>query len=128
MARLLERDIFVRNRRTANRRVLWFGRALIKTVAGRRRGDSARAAGVFATTAAFATSAEQNQIVGDDLSPVHLLAGFFVIPGAGAQATLDVALAALFQILANDFSQLLEGHDVVPLGAVLPVAVFVFET
>jgi len=96
-AKLLERNIFVRDRRTADRRVLWFGRALIKAVAARRSRDSARAAGVFAPPTAFAASAEQNQIIGNDLGLVHLLAGFFVVPGTGAQAALDVALAAFFR-------------------------------
>src|SRR5581483_9337951 len=40
----------------------------------------------------------------------------------------DVDLAALFQILSGDFRQPLPEHDVVPLGAVLPLSAFVFET
>src|ERR1700675_1704440 len=50
----LERNVFIRNRRTASRRVLRFGRALIEVVSARGCRDSARAAGVLAT-AAFAT-------------------------------------------------------------------------
>ena len=78
-------------------------------------------------TAAFAASAEQHQIVGHDLGHVLLLAGLFVVPGAGLQAAFDVDFAALFQILAGNFRQPLPEHHVVPLGTVLPVAVFAFE-
>src|SRR5580693_6945542 len=65
--------------------------------------------------------------MGDDFGFVLLLAGFLVVPGAGAQAAFDVALAAFFQVLADDLSQALEGRDVVPLSAILPLALFVLE-
>ena len=55
------------------------------------------------------------------------MVGLFVVPGAGLQTALDVNLAALLQIFAGNLSQSLPQHDVVPLGAVLPLAVFVFE-
>src|SRR5208337_612175 len=58
---------------------------------------------------------------------VFLLAGLFVVPGAGLQASLNVDLAALLQVFARDLSQALPQHDVVPLGAILPFARFVLE-
>jgi hypothetical protein len=46
---------------------------------------------------------------------------------SGPQAAFDVDLAALLQILAGDLGQPLPEHHVVPLGAVLPLAVFALE-
>ena len=75
----------------------------------------------------FAPAAQENQITGHDFGHVFLLAGGLVVPGAGLQASFDVDLAALLQIFAGDLRQALPEHDVVPLGAVLPFAGFVFE-
>ena len=44
------------------------------------------------------------------------------------QAAFDVDLAALLQIFSGDLRQTLPEHDVVPLGAILPLAALVFET
>src|ERR1035438_1965755 len=81
-------------------------------------------------SAAFAAgiaSSQQHQVVDDDLGLVFLLAGFLVVPGIAMQAAFDVNLATLLQVLGGDFGGTLEGHQVVPLGAILPVPVFVFD-
>src|SRR5262249_19865016 len=61
-----------------------------------------------------------------DLSLVLLLAALFVIPGRSAQRTFDVDGAAFLEVFARDFGGAAEGNQVVPLGLVLPVAIFVF--
>src|SRR5580704_878874 len=103
--------------------MLWFRGALVEVVAaaGGRRG-SPRTAGIVTTT--FAAAAEQHQIVGHDFGHIFLLPRRLVVPRAGLQAALDVHLTALFQILTGNFGQPLPEHHVVPLGAVLPLAVF----
>src|SRR5277367_2948147 len=122
--RNLERYIFVRNRRTASGAVFRLRRALIEVVAARRR-RSARTASVIA--AALASSAEQDQIVGHHFRHVFLLARGLVIPGTCLQPAFNVDFAAFFQVLAGDLRQPLPEHHVVPLRAVLPLAVFAFE-
>src|SRR5579863_7439539 len=124
----LKRNVFVRNGPGASRRVLRFRRALIEIVAARApRRSPSRAAAEVSAPGAFAASAEQHQVVHDDLGHVFLLAAGLVVPGMGAQAALDVNLVALLQILAGNLRGARPGGDVVPLGAVLPVAVFVLE-
>src|ERR1019366_2587387 len=119
----LERNVFIRNWRTARRRVLRFGRALVEVVPARGCRGSARAASVLAT--AFAASAEQDDVIADDVGHVFFLTGLLVVPGVGSDAAFDINLAALLQILSGDLRQSLPKHDVVPFSAVLPVAVFV---
>src|SRR5713101_1874986 len=118
----LERNVFVADGRRGRRR-LGLGRALVEIIS--RRCSAARASGILSTAGAFAASAEQNQIVGHDFRHVLLLVCLFIIPRPGLQAALDVDLAALFQIFARDFRQALPQDHVVPLGAVLPLAVLV---
>src|SRR5208282_140170 len=75
--------------------------------------------------AAFAASPEQDDVIADDVGHVFLLAGLLVVPGVGSNAAFDVYLAAFLEILSGDLRQPLPEHDVVPLGAILPLAVFV---
>src|ERR1022692_3628329 len=114
-----KRNIFVRDLRAGWRlRMFRLGGALV------------HAAGLALASAAFATgiaSSEQHQIVDDDLGLVFLLASLLVIPGIAMQTAFDVNLATLLQVLGGDFGGTLEGHQVVPLGAILPVPVFVFD-
>src|SRR5258708_4825047 len=124
--RFLERNVFIRNRRTARRGVLRLRRALVEVVSARRCRDSARTAGMLA--AAFTARTKQHKIVCDDLGHVLFLAGRLIVPGAGLQAAFDVDLAALLQILAGNLRQPLPQHHIVPFGAVLPLAVFALET
>ena len=85
-------------------------------------GRAARAAAVaFAAATTFATSAQKNQVPGDDFGHVLLLVGLLVIPGASLQAALDVDLIALLQVFTGDLRQTLPEHDVVPFRAVLPL-------
>ncbi len=44
------------------------------------------------------------------------------------QPSLDVDLAAFLQVFAGDFRQALPEHDIVPLGAVLPLAALILVT
>src|SRR5699024_10212429 len=76
---------------------------------------------VVATTLLAAAAVEHLHLVGDDLGGVAILA-VLALPFAGAQAAFDVDFRALAQILAGDFSQAVEEHDPVPLGALLGLA------
>ena len=79
-------------------------------------------AGALATLAA-----EQDQIAGADVGLIPLLAALLVVPAMRAQAAFDVYGAAFLEVLAGDLRQARPAGDVVPLGAVLPVAILVFE-
>src|ERR1700761_1079493 len=85
---------------------------------------AALAATVAATAAAFtvAASADQDQIVDDDLGAVDLLAAVLVVPGARGEASFDVELVALLHVVADDLRGARVGDDVVPFGAILPLA------
>src|ERR1700722_3276326 len=127
--RALERNILVRNRPRTRAGRLVLRHALVEAIAATRGSRSAaRAAAELAAASAFAASPEQNQVAGHNFGLVLFLTGCLVIPGAGLQPSLDVNLAALFEILARDFSEALPQHDVVPLGAVLPLASLVLES
>src|SRR6202158_6244243 len=68
-------------------------------------------------TAALA-AAEHLHAVGDDFGGVAILP-FLVLPLSRLQASLDVDLAAFFQVLAGDFGLPAEKDDAVPLGLFL---------
>src|SRR5579864_7632182 len=121
----LKRNVFVRDRPRSSR--LRLGHTLIEVVASAGRRAAGAASG-FSAAAALATSSQQNQVAADNLGHISFLAGGFVVPRARLQASLDVHLSTLLQILARDFRQTLPQHDIVPLGAVLPLAAFVFES
>src|SRR3954451_21828996 len=87
---------------------------------GRRR--VVRAAAALA--AFLAATAEELHVVGDDLGDVALVA-FLVVVRAGLDATLDVDLAALREILGADLRALAPHDDAVPLGALLALSVLV---
>src|SRR5712671_4072201 len=61
---------------------------------------------------------EHLQVVADDLGRVALVP-LLVLPLTRAQASLDVHLRALAQVLAGDFCQAPEERDAVPFGALL---------
>src|SRR5690606_1317960 len=69
-------------------------------------------------TAAAITAAEEDHIRGHDLGGVVLLP-FLVGPLARLQASFDVALAPLGQVLTAELAELPPHHDAVPLGALL---------
>ena len=92
----------------------------------RLRPSAARAAKVSTTALAF--TAEQDQVAAHNFGHVLLLAAGLVVPGVGLQAAFDVHFAALLQIFAGNFRQALPQNDIVPLGAVLPLAALVLET
>jgi len=87
-------------------------------------GCAARA--VVAAAFAFSAAGEQRDVVDDDFRAVFLFAGGLVVPGAGLNLALDVELGALLHIVADDLGSALEGDEVVPFGAVGPVAGRVF--
>src|SRR5690242_3101483 len=104
----LERDIVVGDLGGLGMR--FFGRALIHAAVGcRSAGAAASSAGTFSAT-------EHDQIVHDDFSLIFFLAGFLVVPRAGAQRAFDVNRASLFQVFASDLGGASEGGEVVPLG------------
>src|SRR6185312_2834446 len=88
-------------------------------------GSTARGA-AFTHVAAIATAAEQNQVLGNDFSAIFLFAALLIFPTRGLQAAFNVELGTFLDVLANDFSQPLPGDNVMPFGAVLPFAAFVF--
>src|SRR5208282_479843 len=125
-AKSLERNILIRDRPGPSAGGLMLGHTLVEAVAVASGGRcAARTAEVAAC--AFAAAAQQNQVAGHDLCHVFLLPAGLVIPGAGLQTTLDIDLAALLEIFAGDFGLPLPEDDVVPFGAVLPLAALVFE-
>src|SRR5882762_5512173 len=65
-----------------------------------------------------APAPEHLQVVTDDLGRVAIVA-LLVLPFAGAQASLDVDLRALAQVLAGDLRQAPEERHAVPFGALL---------
>jgi hypothetical protein len=75
--------------------------------------------------AAAAARAEHLEGVADDLGAVLLLARLAVVPGAGLEATLDVDLLALGEVLAGDLRLLAPDDDLVPLRLLLLLAVLV---
>src|SRR5690606_31828251 len=92
------------------------GAALLATAAAHAAAATAATAG---TT--LAGTAQHLHLAGDDVGAVALdavLVGVLV----GAQAALDVDLAALAQVLAHDLGQAAEGLDPVPFGAFLVLA------
>jgi hypothetical protein len=91
-------------------------------VAAAGTGGAARA-GACCCTIAFA--AEHAEIGGHDFEASALLA-FFILPLAGLNAALDENQRALLQILLGDFGLLAPDDDLMPFGALLALAVFVF--
>src|ERR1041385_2763373 len=75
----------------------------------------AHRAAAAAHPAVAALAAEELHGHGDDLGGLALLS-FLVLPLAGLQATLDVDLAALVQVLAAILGRAAPHHDTVPLG------------
>src|SRR4029077_19958668 len=73
----------------------------------------------------IAAATEHAEIIGDDFKAGALLA-FLVLPFAGLDAAFDKDERALLQILLGDFGLLAPDDNLVPLGAFLALAVFVF--
>src|SRR6266404_3573844 len=71
---------------------------------------------------AFAAAGQEDNVVADDFCHVTFLIGLLVLPRAGLQLAFYIDLAALFQVLTRDLGQPLPEDDIVPLGAVLPLA------
>src|SRR5713226_3085424 len=68
-------------------------------------------------------TAEKADLTGDDFRAVALAAAVFRFVLAGRQASFDVDLAALAEILRTGVGQLPEGNYPMPFGAFLPCAV-----
>jgi hypothetical protein len=84
--------------------------------------------GVAAAGCTFASrfSAEEGELVDEDLGLVLFLAAGLVVPGAGLDLAFDEDLRALFDVVADDLGGALEADDIVPLGLVCPVALGIF--
>src|SRR5262249_60137201 len=72
-------------------------------------------------SSSFPAPAKEHVGAGDLFRRV-VLAVLVVRPLAGLEPTLDVALAALGQVLAAELAELSPDHDAVPLGAFLLLA------
>src|SRR5712664_4753776 len=71
-------------------------------------------------------AATQHAAIGrNDLGGCPLLT-FFVLPFPRLKAAFEVEKGSLFQILLSDFGQFAPHDDLVPLGTLLALAVFVF--
>src|SRR5271166_4867471 len=75
---------------------------------------------------ALAASAQQDDVAAHDVRHVLLLAGLLVVPGIGSDSAFDINLATLFQIFTRNLRESIPENNVVPLGAVLPLALFIF--
>src|SRR5690349_620954 len=95
---------------TAARKVVGLG--------GRRR------VGVAPTTALTLATAEELDVVRDDLGDVALVA-FFVVVVARLDPTLDVDLPSLREVLRANLRALAPHDDAMPLGTLLALPVLV---
>jgi len=77
--------------------------------------------------AAVFPRAQQQGVAGDDFSAVFPLPALPILPACGLELAFDVQFGAFGNVLPNDLRQTLPGHDVVPLGPLLPLVVAVFE-
>ncbi len=116
----LERDIVVGD----------FGglRIILRRTALIERSSVGFAVAAAAAAVAFTASGEQRQIVHDDFGFIFLLAGGLVVPGLGAKAAFDIEFRALLHVVANNLGNFPKSNQVVPFGAILPGAIFVFKT
>src|SRR6266436_4847483 len=94
----------------------------LKILAAAGAGCCAAAA---ASCSACGTATQHAEVAGDDFKTGALLA-FFVLPFAGLDAAFDEDQRTLLQILLGDFSLFAPHNNLVPLGALLALAVFVF--
>ena len=120
--RFLERDVVVGDFRGLGVVVGCRGGALVEACRGGAGGTAVAAAG------AFFAAREKGEFVDDDLGAILLLARLLVVPTAGLDLSLDVEFGAFLHVVANDLRGAGEGDQVVPFGAVLPIALGVFLT
>src|SRR5438132_13136282 len=89
-----------------------------------RRGCLARSS-VSAGAVLVALLVQHFHFARHDFLPRSLLAGLFIIPGIGADGSLDVDQTALAEVLPANLTQPVPRLDVVPLGALLLLAALV---
>src|SRR5713101_4052627 len=82
-------------------------------------------AATAARCSAFGTAAEHAEAGRNNLCGCALLA-LFVLPFPRLNAAFEVEKRSLFQILLSDFGQFAPHDDLMPLGTLLALAVFVF--
>src|SRR5215472_16855926 len=68
---------------------------------------------------------QQTDLIDDDLGAIGSLASLFVIPGTRRDASLDIELGALLDIVAKNLGASRITHKVVPLRPLLPLAAFI---
>jgi hypothetical protein len=69
---------------------------------------------------------EQDQVAGDNFCPILFRAALTVFPTRCLKLAFDVQFGALLNVLTDDLRQTLPGHDVVPLGPLLPLVASIF--
>src|SRR6266851_4017165 len=84
----------------------------------------ASCAATAACGSAFGAATQHAEVGGNNLRGCPLLA-FFVLPFTRLNAAFEIEERTLFQILLSDFGQLAPHDDLVPLGALLALAIFV---
>src|SRR5216684_6151801 len=126
----LEGNIFVGDFRAAAG-VTTAAATTVRIVSGRGVAFHVVAAGACccAATAAccstFGAATQHAEIGRNNLCGCPLLA-LFVLPFPRLKAAFEIKQRALFQILLSDFGQFAPHDDLVPLGTLLALAVFVF--
>lgn len=82
--------------------------------------------GLVALVLAVWAAAEHLHLIGDDFGDVAVLAVAILVL-AGLDLAFDIDLLAFVQVFAADIGEAAPGDDVVPFGALLRLAVAVFE-
>src|SRR6266704_3188715 len=108
----------------------WSATAAVRIVSSRRGmgfdviAAGASCAATAACGSAFGAATQHAEVGGNNLRGCPLLA-FFVLPFTRLNAAFEIEERTLFQILLSDLGQFAPHDDLVPLGALLALAVFV---
>src|SRR5438477_6428630 len=96
-----------------------------EVIAPTSAGTSTSASPSYGRGSAFGAATQHAEVAGDNLKAGALLA-FFVLRFARLDAAFDEDQRALLKILLRNFSLFAPHDDLVPLGPLLALAVFVF--
>src|SRR6266566_8047654 len=99
--------------------------AAFEVIAPASAGTSTFAGPSTGRGSAFGAATQHAEVAGDNLKAGALLT-FFVLPFAGLDAPFDEDQRTLLKILLSNFSLFAPHDDLVPLGPLLALAVFVF--
>jgi hypothetical protein len=80
---------------------------------------------VGSAASVFRTTAQEREVIHEDLGPILLLPGFPVIPRTSLNLSFDQDLRTFPYIVADDLGGAVERDKIVPLRPVLPVSLTV---